>query len=980
MNSQNRNFRRTVVAHAALVAICGSAAMVAPQVVFAQQTLQRVEVTGSSIRRADAETASPVQVISKDEIDQSGKATVGEYLQTLTADGQGSVPFTYGRGFAGATASGISLRGLGANATLVLINGRRVAASVLADDAQRAFVDLNQVPLEAVERVEVLKDGASAIYGSDAIAGVVNIILKKNYVGTAIKLTGGIAEEGDGSEGRVSLTHGMGDIDKDGWNLLLNAEIAKKNAIYYRDRAGRNGVGVSAIGTLGLNPDAGPNNNINRQGGNGWIPSNAAGRLNNSASQSFVGNVRNPATNFYYGRNDTSAGTGFTQTFPNAQAYCNANTNLTQNNPNGACINDMWQQFGQVQPDMNSGSFFGRFTKAINAQTEGFIELGYYQMNSRVQNTPLVPSGTIFTPTGDVLSNVANTMLGATHPDNPYLGTAARLSYNPGFDIGPNITQSDSHTVRFVAGVKGSAANWDYDTALSYSEVKQTDVAERRINWRVSNALLNPTNAAAVAAATANSAAYAALPPGSVWRIGENASLNNPAIYNALLADQSRSGYSRQYGVDFKASTEVGKLDGGAIGLAVGGELRHEENNLPYYTGLGDYIGVSLTKYGGDRNIAALYTEALFPVTKRLELSAALRGDHYSDAGNAFTPKVGAKWRPLDNLAIRGTYAEGFRAPSSSENNAGSVAAFGGATVDDNVRCAAGVGDDNCKGVAPTFVQRGNPDLEPEKSKSFTVGAVWDITPKTSLTADLWEIKRTGLPVIQDPQQAVNNGQYTRDPNTALTPTDPGAILSGFVQFENSASSKTNGLDVEVKHRWDLGEGLGRVNATLTWTHLFTQQVVDSTGVIHDYEGTHGDCNITNCMGTPKDRISFTGTWDWNQWRFGANVNYRGPMSNKLEQRDYDPDTKTYSTAACAQSFANGSDAPNGCKVKSFTTLDLSLLYRLGKNTEIFGSVQNVFDSKPPYDFMTYGAIGYNPLDYSGAIGRFWRVGLKHKF
>ena len=130
MTSEKRNFRRTVVAHAALIAVCGTAAMVAPQEVFAQQTLQRVEVTGSSIRRADAETASPVQVISKEEIDQSGKATVGEYLQTLTADGQGSVPFTYGRGFAGGTASGISLRGLGANATLVLINGRRVASSV----------------------------------------------------------------------------------------------------------------------------------------------------------------------------------------------------------------------------------------------------------------------------------------------------------------------------------------------------------------------------------------------------------------------------------------------------------------------------------------------------------------------------------------------------------------------------------------------------------------------------------------------------------------------------------------------------------------------------------------------------------------------------------------------------------------------------------------------------------------------------------
>src|SRR5262245_43739186 len=192
---------------------------------FAQQTMDRVEVTGSSIRRVDAETASPVQIISKQEIEQSGKGTVAEYLQTLTADSQGSVPFTYGRGFSGATSTGISLRGLGANATLVLVNGRRVTTAVLADDAQRSYTDLNQIPMEAVERIEVLKDGASSIYGSDAVAGVVNIILRKNFVGTVAKVTYGISQEGDGKEPRAALTHGFGDLAKDGYNVLLNVEF-----------------------------------------------------------------------------------------------------------------------------------------------------------------------------------------------------------------------------------------------------------------------------------------------------------------------------------------------------------------------------------------------------------------------------------------------------------------------------------------------------------------------------------------------------------------------------------------------------------------------------------------------------------------------------------------------------------------------------------------------------------------------------------
>ncbi|HWI82226.1 TonB-dependent receptor [Ramlibacter sp.] len=974
MNKDRHKFRHTVIFRALIAATCGTASMMMAHQAMAQQSsssLGRVEITGSNIKRTDAETASPVQVITKQEIDQSGKGTVAEYLQTLTADAQGSVPFTYGRGFSGATSSGISLRGLGANATLVLINGRRVSSAVLADDAQRTYVDLNQIPLEAVERVEVLKDGASSIYGSDAVAGVVNIILKKNFVGTVVKATYGVSQEGDGNEPRIAITHGMGDLDKNGWNLLLNAEFGKKDPIYYRDRDGRGPVGVSAIGQgWGFNPNTGPTNNIPRAGGNGWIPTanNAAGRINNSAAPSFIGNVRNPSTLNYYSRGD-AAGVGFTRTFPGAQAYCNANANLPQNNPAGGCLSDVWRQVGQIQPEHQTSNFFGRFTKQINANMEAFAEVGYYTSESRVTGLPLAPSGGFFTPEGNVISRTAVAQLGATHPDNPYFGTAARLQYNPVFDLGPGVVSSKSHSTRLVAGLKGTVAAWDYDTAIHYSEAKQTDTSENRINWRVADALLNPT-AANVAAARAFSPAYAALPAGTFWRIGENASLNSPEMYRALLQNQERSGFSRTYGADLKVSRELGKLDGGPIGVAFGLEARHEANSLPLYTGLGNFIGLSLTTYSGDRNIVATYGEVLLPVTKKLELNGALRYDRYSDAGNSVTPKIGAKFKALPNLALRGTFAEGFRAPSSTENSASSMAAFGGATVDDNARCAAGVPDALCKGVAPTFVQRGNPSLEPEKSKSWTLGAVWDITPKTSLTVDAWQIKRRGLPVIEDPQAAVDAGRVTRDPATAVTPGDPGAILSGFVVFQNSAESLTRGIDLEARHRWDLGNGYGRFTTGLTWTHLLTQRVTEASGTVHDYAGTHGDCNITNCIGSPRDRIQLTGTWEMGAWRLGANVNYRGSMSNKFEKAD----------TSCAQTLADGTDFPGGCKVKAFTTLDLSAAWKFRQNTEIFGSIQNVFDNKPPADFETYGAIGYNPLDYSGAIGRFFRIGIRHKF
>jgi iron complex outermembrane recepter protein len=976
--------KKTMLANSLLMAFSGTAVLSGSALAQTTpspqpETLQRVEVTGSSIRRTDTETASPVQVITKQEIDQSGKTTVAQYLQTLTADGQGSVPFTYGRGFSGATASGISLRGLGANATLVLVNGRRVSAAVLADDAQRSYTDLNQIPLEAVERVEVLKDGASSIYGSDAVAGVVNIILKKNYVGTVAKISYGISQEGDGGEPRASITHGFGDLARDGYNVLLNVELGRRSAIFYRDRAGRNSVGVSAIGQpqWGFDPDAGPGNNIGRYGGQGTIPVNgsaASGRVNNSASPSLVGNVRNPSTLDYYSRTDL-AGVGFTRTFAGASAYCLSKSNLPQNNAAGGCINDQRQQENQIQPKSETGSFYGRFTKALTPEIEGFVEAGFYGTKSNVTGLAIAPSGAYFQPNGVVVSQTAATVLGAAHPDNPYFGTAARLAYNPEFDTGISGTDSRSHSTRFIGGLKGSYAGWDFDTALSFSQSNQTDTALNVMNWRVKNALLNPT-AANVAAATASSPAYAALPAGTFWRIGENAGLNSAAMYNALLSNQTREGESKQYGADFKVSREFGQLPGGAMGVAVGGEIRRESVSLPQWSGQGDYTGLSLTSYGGSRTVTAAYSEILLPVLKQLELNAAVRFDRYSDAGNSWTPKIGAKWKPLNDLIVRGTYAKGFRAPSTPETTV--LAGFGGSVVNDNARCAAltaaGVAaatvTATCKNIAPTFVISGNPNLEPEKSTSTTLGVVWDITPKNSVTADLWQIKRSGLIVQGDAQAAIDAGELVRDPATSIAAGDPGGILVGRTPYTNADDSITRGLDIEYKQRFDLPSGYGRLTSSLTWTHLFMQRVVTSAGLTHDYAGTHGNCDITNCIGSPRDKVSLATSWNMGALTAGLNVNYRGGFSNKLEQ----------SEEGCDQTLLNGADSPTGCRVKSFTTVDLTAGWQISKNFQIFGSVQNLFDKEPPFDPQTYGAIGYNPLDYSGAIGRYFRIGAKYTF
>jgi iron complex outermembrane receptor protein len=190
-------------------------------------------------------------------------------------------------------------------------------------------------------------------------------------------------------------------------------------------------------------------------------------------------------------------------------------------------------------------------------------------------------------------------------------------------------------------------------------------------------------------------------------------------------------------------------------------------------------------------------------------------------------------------------------------------------------------------------------------------------------------------------------------------------------QFINSSQTTVNGVDLDLKHRQDLPSGYGKATFGVTWTHLLKYERVDPDGTVRDFAGTHGNCDVTNCMGTPKDRINFSAGWEMGAWRWALGANYRGAISNKAFRND---------PAGCQQTFANGNDAPAGCRVASFVTWDLGLRYKFTPKTELYGSIQNLFDRVPPFDPGTYGAIGYNPLDYSGAVGRYFRLGVRHQF
>ena len=179
------------------------------------------------------------------------------------------------------------------------------------------------------------------------------------------------------------------------------------------------------------------------------------------------------------------------------------------------------------------------------------------------------------------------------------------------------------------------------------------------------------------------------------------------------------------------------------------------------------------------------------------------------------------------------------------------------------------------------------------------------------------------------------------------------------------------GLDLDLKHRIDLSGGNGRVTLTGNWTRLFTWLRQEKDGTEYDYAGTHGNCDVTNCIGTPKDRLNMGATWEIGRWRLAAIGNYRGSMTNKLFKDDTE----------CATHYANGDDAPSGCKIKSFFTLDLGARWKMADKTETLRLASRTSSNKkPPLDPLTYGAVSYNPLDYRGAVGRFYSVGVRHQF
>lgn len=584
--------------------------------------LQTITVTGSHLARSDSEGTHPVQVITAEEIARSGKSTVSDLLRSISANTGYSwnenrtASWTPG-------AAGIGLRGLSQKNTLILLNGRRVAnysfpQQALAD----VFVNLNALPLTALERVEVLKDGASAVYGSDAVAGVINLITRQDYEGVRIGGSAGAATAGGAEQGQVNFSAGRGNLREDGYNLFLSVDAFHREPLMQDERR------LTRSGDFTGQPGGGLN---------GWA-ANGARFIRNGVSEPLL----------------------------DANGNCPAGMTLRDSAPidgrSGQTCAYSLVADSMLVPDTDRYQVFASGTLALSDSSEFFAEALYSRSKGRMVH--YVPWFTLeanrfaLNPQTGLAETLGN-LLPAGNPYNPY-GEDTALEYTF-FDLGRQERHSDSKFHRVLAGVRGDWNQWRWETSFFQSRSNDSDFT--------SGGLANRYGL------------YQALADGTYNLLQPE--LTPQSVLDAIRLTATKRGESTLTGADLRAARALFDLPAGSVQFAGGVEWRKEElsSSIPPEITSGALIRPSTQYIDGRREVAAAYAEFNVPVTRTLELEVAARADDYNDFGSAFSPRYSFRWQPLSQLLFRGAVSRGFRAPHLGET--GDASSIGTATVRD---------------------------------------------------------------------------------------------------------------------------------------------------------------------------------------------------------------------------------------------------------------------------------------------------------
>jgi iron complex outermembrane recepter protein len=913
---------------------------------FAQQPqeepkqLQRVEVTGSSIKRIEGEGALPVTVLRRADIDRTGATTVADLLDKVGSNNGGGYSLGSALGDAGRPGfSGASLRALGSNNTLVLLNGRRLAVYAFDGGA----VSLNDIPLDAIDRIEILRDGASHIYGTDAVAGVINLFTRRDYNGGEVRL--GVQKTSDGGGGgkQVGATIGFGDLAANGYNVMINLGAVKFDGL----KASERDFSKTA-----------------------WIPGEGVNRLSANAFPANIGfsfGLRNPAAARYQlptpftptpgGLGNAAFGTIPANAIPGGSQYgCLPPVSFSRTDADTTCRFD-YASVINILPSFTRENAFLQGTYNVNANLKLSAEYAKARSNSTftISQTPiseattfnndpvLLPASSRFYPTAWIAANFPAEQ-----------GKPLNLYYRS-VEAGGRSNGAKSDQDRIVLEAEGSAGTIDYKVGFLQATSK---VVESYKGGYISEAKIIP-----------------AFATGLINPFGPNTGAGLDALLGTQFIGVTRIGKSTVQILDGRMSTELAKLPAGSLGGAVGLEYRKEKynDNPQAVLNTGDIIGGagSQLPVAGSRKISAIYGELNIPIIKTVEALAALRYDKYSDFGNTTNPKLALRFQPTKEFLIRSSVGTGFRAPTldnlfSQQTKGNTGGAYNDPFWDAQKDCNSATGGSGLYCNAQlTVKQGGEPNLKPEKSKSFTIGTLFEPTKDVSVGFDFFSIKQKGLIGIVSPDNKLSDfidnfnpatltstSIYARD---VITKIDNGTKVIDFVQstFENLGEQKTKGVDITIKFRLPKNE-IGDFRVNMEGSYIDSQRVRNPGDSQYGANGV-GQYSRNGATLRWKHRSELV--WVKGPWESNFAVNWQS-------------------------GYVDQNARPNGDsrRVGASESYDVGVIWTGIKNFKLRGQVNNITNRQPPFSNQNdYFQVGYDQAN-TNPLGRTFRISGDYKF
>ncbi|CAN7567866.1 TonB-dependent receptor [Pseudoxanthomonas sp. LjRoot143] len=928
MPARRLSLRPTHLASAILLGLA------VPGVVLAQdaapasgaRTLDTVTVTGSRIKRTDVEAALPVTIIQKAEIEAQGITSAEQLLQFLNVASNASDSLASNAGIAPADlrgnngVSGANLRGQGADATLVLLNGRRVATHGLRGQA----VDLNSIPFAAIDRVEVLRDGASAVYGTDAIGGVINFITRSDYQGITVNAGFDVTQDGGGNIYTYSVLGGMGDIDSDGWNVWGTMNYRENEILLGSDRDYANTFQLDR----GLSPDTRgtPFATVSNIAGGiitGTLTDPAGGggqalinilNLPGAAGCEAGGDMMGPYAYRLWGVANSKYACAWD--YPAAQVMQQPQESL--------------QALGRATFKLGENHRF--YAEAMASRSESNRQFEAQQITSSASTAasalgpstwyPYLPGNAQSLATYNMVFNALSSYFGS---GNLVYGNP--IPYRWRCEVcGPRQIETTTKAYRFLVGVDGTIGSWDYDVGLSRASSEAESVLG-------SGYYFTPGFKAALGSGLLNPF----LMPGQQ---------HDPAGV-AMLQAASAAGV-RLYGgestvttLDAAFSGGLGfNLWGGEVMAAVGVDLRREEFEFgstkdgivldnSYIFGAPFDATNNLPKVS--RDVKAVYAEAFLPIVDSLEVSLAVRRDDYDGFGSTINPKFSFKWQPIESLAFRGAISDGFKVPEFTKLFSGVTSSpYTGFDLVDPASCPGGVANPaipGCTAIQPDILTGGKADLKPETSDQKSFGVVFAPNEHFNVSLDWWEIERTNT--IRVPNQATLVANYDLFAANWIRDSS-GQVVGIDRRFINSGGTLISGIELDANVIGDLAGGTFRVNLNGSYIDSFQEKALESTPYGPNQVGKY--IRYYNLPLKWKHTLSFA--WAKGDWSHTLTQIYRDGYKDEVPV-----------------SVVNNSYIPENWNpdVDDYITYNYSLGWTGLENAKFTFIVRNLLNEDPPF-------------------------------